>query len=300
MPASAILLALITLLLWSFLATLGAQLSQVPPLLLVGVALCISGGVGSVRLRSWKVPWQTFGVGVAGIFGYHFLFFAALQSAPAVEANLINYLWPLLIVLLSPLFLPHFRLRPHHLAGALAGLAGAGLIVTGGRLNLNPLYLKGYLLAAGAAIIWSSYSLLTKRLPPFPTSAVGGFCFFSGLLALGVYALTANPLQAVSRLTPSEWVFLSLLGLGPMGLAFYTWDAALKRGDPRVIGSLAYFTPLSSTLILVLLGGGWLTWVSSIAMTLIIFGAILGSLDLFRNAIGHKIKPRRGWVLRIF
>lgn len=295
MPVSAVLLAVTTLLLWSFLATLGAHLSQVPPLLLVGVSLCISGGLGAVRLRSWRVAWRTLVVGVAGIFGYHFLFFAALQSAPAVEANLINYLWPLLIVLLSPLFLPHFKLRPHHLAGALAGLLGAGLIVTGGKLSLNPLYLKGYLLAGGAALAWSSYSLMTKRLPPFSTSAVGGFCLTSGLLALGSFSLTANPWQALMRLTLSEWIFLFLLGIGPMGLAFYTWDAALKRGDPRVIGSLAYLTPLSSTLILVLLGGGSLTWVSAIAMALIVLGAVIGSLDLFRKALPHfQIRHRLG------
>ena len=282
MPLSAILLALGAVGLWSFLAFLGAQLSHLPPFLLVGIALCVCGLVSSVRLRSWRVPWKTFAVGVGGIFGYHFLYFTAFQHAPAVEANLINYLWPLLIVLLSPLLLPGYALRSHHLAGAAVGLLGAGLIVTGGRLSLDLAYLDGYLLAAGAALAWSSYSLLTKRLPPFPTGAVGGFCFFSGLFSLGVYFLSASrPLEVVLSLR--DWIYLLLLGAGPMGAAFFAWDAALKRGDPRVIGSLAYLTPLTSTLVLVFLGRRPLTWVSGSAMALIVAGAVIGSWELFRR-----------------
>jgi drug/metabolite transporter (DMT)-like permease len=69
-----------------------------------------------------------------------------------------------------------------------------------------------------------------------------------------------------------------------MGAAFFTWDAALKRGDPRIIGSLTYLTPLNSTLVLVMVGGRSLTWISGIAMMLIVGGAVLGSLDLIRRS----------------
>lgn len=281
MPLSATLLALFTVLLWSFLATLGARLSHLPPLLVVALALCVSGLVGAVRWREWRVPLPTLLVGIGGIFGYHFLYFSAFQRAPAVEANLLNYLWPLLIVLLSPLFLPGYRLHTYHLLGALSGLLGAGLIISGGSLQPQIKHMDGYLLAGAAALTWASYSLLTKRLPPFPTSAVGAFCLSSGLLSLGAYwwgqgAVTLPPLSG------ADWLLLLLTGAGPMGAAFFTWDAALKRGDPRIIGSLAYLTPLLSTLNLILLNGRRLTWVSGLAMLLIVGGAVLGSLDLFR------------------
>ena len=84
-------------------------------------------------------------------------------------------------------------------------------------------------------------------------------------------------------LTISDWISLLLLGAGPLGAAFFAWDAALKRGDPRVIGSLTYLTPLLSTLNLVILGNKPLTWVSTAAMLLIVGGAIIGSLDLWRR-----------------
>ncbi len=282
MPISATLLALSTVVLWSFLAFLGARVNHLPPFLVVGIALCVSGLVSAIRWREWRIPIKTLLVGIGGIFGYHFLYFSALQRAPVVEASLMNYLWPLLIVLLSPLFLPAYKLQPHHLVGALMGLSGAGLIITGGRLSLDLANLPGYLLAAGAALTWSSYSLMTKRLPPFPTAAVGVFCLSSGLLSLGAFLFTNHGFP-ISSLTGSDWLSLILLGAGPLGAAFFAWDASLKRGDPRIIGSLAYLTPLTSTIVLVLLGGRSLTWVSALAMLLIVGGALIGSMELLRS-----------------
>jgi len=75
----------------------------------------------------------------------------------------------------------------------------------------------------------------------------------------------------------SQWIFLLLVGIGPMGAAFFFWDAGLKRGDSRVIGSLAYLTPLLSTLNLVLFADQRLTIISFAAMCMIILGALLGS-----------------------
>lgn len=273
-------LALATISLWSFLAYLGVRLAHLPPFLLVGIALTIAGMASASRARSWRVPASTFAVGVAGIFGYHFLLFSALRSAPAVEANLINYLWPLLLVLLSPLYLPGYRLHRHHVLGALIGFAGAALVVTGGRVQLDLANLPGYVYAAAAAVTWASYSLLTKRLPPFPTGAVGGFCLTAGLLSLGLHLL----LEPRTMPAGTDWIFLVLLGVGPMGAAFFLWDAALKAGDPRIIGALAYLTPLLSTMVLVIIGGGVLTWSSGVAMVLIVAGASIGALDLLRPA----------------
>jgi len=283
-------LSLISILIWSTLALLGSRLGHLPPFLSVGVALVVGGLVGLVRARDWKVPLGTFALGVGGLFGYHALLFTAFRFAPAVEVNLLQYLWPLLIVVLSPLYLPGQRLAVHHVLGSLLGLAGAGLVITGGRLSLDPAHLPGYLLALAAALAWSSYSLLTKRVRPFPTGAVGGFCLASGLLSLSLFAL-----EAAASGTPApilagrDWGSLLLLGLGPMGAAFYTWDAALKRGDARIIGALAYLTPLLSTLNLVIWGGHRLSAVSSSAMVLIVLGAAVGSLDLFRRP--EKVVP---------
>ena len=224
-------------------------------------------------------------MGVGGIFGYNLLYFSALQNAPAIEASLINYLWPLLIVILSPVFFREFVLRPYHLIGSICGLIGAGLIVTGGHLNLDMVNLPGYLFAAAAALTWSCYSLLTKKVPPFPNAAVGAFCMVSGVLSLAIHFVIEPAYTPSSR----DWLFLVLLGVGPVGASYFTWTAAMTRGDPRIIGSLSYLTPLTSTLVLVVLGGHPFRLVTAVAMVLIVSGAVIGSLDLFRPK--RKLQP---------
>jgi drug/metabolite transporter (DMT)-like permease len=295
MPATAVLLAFFTIFLWSFLALLGSQVTHLPSVLVTGIALTTSGLLSSFMYKTWRIPLKTLMIGVGGIFGYHYLFFTAFRHAPVVEANLVNYLWPLLIVLLSPLILADHVLKPHHLFGALMGLSGAGLIITGGRFSLDVDNLPGYLSAAGAALVWASYSLLTKRAPPFPTSAVGSFCLLSGIFSLVIYYVDVliSKSTTLSNVLPmgSDWIYLLLLGIGPLGVAFFTWDAALKRGDPRIIGSLAYLTPLTSTLVLVMVGGKVFGWVSALAMLLIVAGALFGSLDLLRGWQSDRLNP---------
>ncbi len=267
------------ILLWSSLALLGSRVSHLPPLLVTGIALCIGGCLGLVRAREWRVPLATLAVGVAGIFGYHVMLFTAFRLSPIVEANLVNYLWPLLIVLLSPAILPGFGLRPRHVAGAVMGLAGAALIVTGGSIHPDLSFLPGYLLAAAAALTWAVYSLLTKRLPAFGSGAVGAFCLAAGILSLAVH-LAQSGAGAFAAIRAPDWLVLAALGVGPMGAAFFLWDAALKRGDPRVIGALSYLTPLLSTRALTLIGGRQMTPLAGAAMGLIVAGATVGSLQL--------------------
>ncbi len=275
-------LAFTSIALWSFLALLGARLNAFPPLFVAGAALTLSGLLSLFRVKKWKIPFRTFLVGVGGIFGYHAFYFAALSHAPAVEANLINYLWPLLIVLGTPLFFRNRKLRPHHLTGAFLGFTGAALVITQGHLSFSTSYWIGYLFALLAAVTWACYSLWTKRLPPFPSAAVGAFCFASGILALTLITLQGKLLPTLGQLHASDWKNLTYLGLGPLGLAFFSWDAALKRGDPRVIGALTYLTPLFSTLILVKVGGFHLSPPSAAGMAAIVLGALIGSFDFFK------------------
>jgi len=277
------------ILLWSSLALLGSRLAHLPALLVTGLALCIGGCLGLARAREWRVPIRTLLIGVGGIFGYHVMLFSSFRLAPIVEANLVNYLWPLLIVLLSPVILSGFGLKAHHVAGA---VAGAALIVSGGSIHPDLSSLPGYLLAAAAALTWAVYSLLTKRLPPFGSGAVGAFCLAAGVLSLVVYAIQAGP-EGFGVVRPPDWLFLVLLGVGPMGTAFFLWDRALKRGDPRVIGSLSYLTPLLSTLALTVIGGRSISLLAGVAMALIVAGAAVGSLGIRARSVAVRdLKPR--------
>ena len=272
-----------SIVLWSFLAYLGASLRHLPSLFVTGAALTLSGTLSLIRIKKWKIPVKTLFVGVGGIFGYHAFYFSALHHAPAVEANLINYLWPLLIVLLTPIFFRRQSLHLHHLIGIITGFTGALLVITQGHIHFSSTFLYGYLLAFLAALTWACYSLLTKRLATFPSSAVGIFCLISGLLSLALFSTRGNLPSTLQQLHGKDIFHLILLGLGPLGLAFFTWDAALKRGDPRIIGALTYLIPLFSTVILVKLGGYPLSLITTIGMAAIVAGAVTGSFDLFQS-----------------
>ena len=271
------LLTLGAVLLWATLASLATLLSDIPPFLLTGIGLLIGAAVSLPALRSgltpWKIPVRTLLLGVYGLFGYHFMLFLALQTAPAVEANLVNYLWPLLIVLLSPLFTKSLKLNVRYVLAALSGFAGAVIAITYNSSALASSSIEiGYLFALAAAVIWATYSLATTKVPSFPTPAIGLFALVSGLLALGAHFL----FEPVATISSADWVLLVLLGAGPLGGAFYLWDAALKIGDPRRIGLLAFLTPLLSTVLLVLVSGNSLSWQLLVATALIVGGALLG------------------------
>ncbi len=289
MSAAAYAYSLAAIALWSTLALLSVKLAAVPPFLLVGVTLLL-GGLGGLRhIRRWRVPATTLLLGVYGLFVYHFCLFLALRRAPPVEANLLNYLWPLLIVLLSPVVLPGYRLAARHVIAGIFGFAGAGLVVTGGALSISREHALGYGLAVLAALIWSTYSLLTRRVAAFPNAAVGLFCVVSGATSLLAHAF----LEAPYTFRTEEILPLLLLGAGPMGGAFFLWDAALKQGDPRIIGSLAYLTPLLSTGLLVLFGGGHLSPFAGLGMVLIIFAAVLGT-GIWRRTPATDLSHIRG------
>ncbi len=265
------LYALGAIALWALLATLGVALSHVPPFLLTGAALVIGSMPAWPLWRQWRIPLRTLALGVYGLFGFHFLLFIALRHAPAVEANLVNYLWPLLIVVMAPLFLPGMTLRVVHVVAALAGFAGAGLAIAGGR-ELAGGWSWGYVAALGSAFIWASYSLGTRRVGPFPTAAIGLFGLVSGGLSLACHWL----LEPRVALSAPDWGLLVLMGLGPLGAAFFLWDKALKTGDARRIGILSYLTPLASTALLVLVTGrGFSGWILA-AAALIIGAAVVG------------------------
>ena len=269
------LYALGAIALWASLASLGVSLTHIPPFLLTGIALII----GSVPawpfvLRDpsqWRIPARTLALGVYGLFAYHFLLFIALRHAPPVEANLVNYLWPLLIVVLAPVVLPGVALRLPHVLAALLGLGGAAIAMVGGR-ELSGTLAWGYLPALAAAFIWATYSLLTKRVAAFPTTAIGLFGLVSGVLSLLCHVV----LEPAASLQARDWALLAVLGLGPLGASFFLWDKALKLGDARHIGILSYITPLASTALLLLVSGRPFSWSIAISTAMIISAAVLG------------------------
>ncbi|SFH80236.1 DMT family transporter [Albimonas pacifica] len=286
----------VAVLLWALLALLTVRSGAVPPFQLVAMCLGIGALVGVVwakaagrpALAALRQPWPVAALGIGGIFGYHFFYFTALRNAPAAEAGLIAYLWPLLIVLFSGL-LPGERLRALHLVGALAALVGAGLILApGGRLVFAGEHALGFAAAGLCSLLWSGYSVLSRLAGKAPTEAVTGFCAAGAVLSAAAHLALET---TVWPATTGEWLAVLALGAGPLGLAFYVWDVGVKRGDIQLLGVAAYAAPLLSTLALAAAGEAALTPGLALSAGLIAGGAGLAALGSARGRRAAPVEP---------
>lgn len=280
---NATLIGLTAILMWSLLSVLTVATGKIPAFQLAAMTFGIGAAVAfasflfrPAAFAAMKQPLIAWVVGVGGLFGYHALYFLALRFAPPAEAGLLNYLWPLLIVLFSSL-LPGERLASHHIIGALLGLAGTVLLLAGNTAGFAPSQIPGLAAAFLAAFVWAAYSVMSRKLKAVPTDAVAGFCLATALLA----ALVHNMVETtVWPETMGQWFAIIALGVGPVGAAFFVWDIGMKRGDIRVLGAASYATPLLSTAFLILAGYAQPTATIAIAAVLIAGGGLIAAKDM--------------------
>jgi drug/metabolite transporter (DMT)-like permease len=283
MKTKATLIGFTAILMWSFLALMTAASGTMPPFQLSAITFAIGSLPGIAlfiarpeRLKELRQPPKVWLVGVGGLFGYHFLYFTALRNAPAVEAGLIAYLWPLLIVVGSAL-LPGERLGWHHIVGALCGLAGTVLIVGKNGFAFDPAYSLGYFTAFLCAFTWAAYSLVSRKFEKVSTDVVTGFCLATSVLSLVCHLALES---TVWPDTTGQWAAVVGLGLLPVGLAFYAWDYGVKNGDIQILGASSYAAPLLSTLILIIFGFGEISVRIGLSCLLITGGAVLAARDM--------------------
>jgi drug/metabolite transporter (DMT)-like permease len=230
-------------------------------------------------------------MGVAALFSYHFSYFLALQNAPAIEASLVNYLWPILIVLFSaalPKSAGAGGLTAYHLLGAIVAFAGAALAISGGGRFTLAGNVFGYGMALVAALTWSSYSVATRLFRAVPSSAVAIYCIGTAALAFAAHSALE---KFVWPSTPTQLAAIIALGVGPLGVAFYVWDYGCKHGDLRVLGVSSYFAPVLSTALLVATGlapAKPSLWIAAILITL---GALLASRTFLASALSRSGQP---------
>jgi drug/metabolite transporter (DMT)-like permease len=277
---AATLVGFTAVLMWALLALFTAASGAVPPFQLAAMAFPVGAAIGFAWLAArgaWRElvqPWPAWALGIGGLFGYHALYFTALRNAPPVEAGLIAYLWPLLIVLFSAM-LPGERLRWFHVAGALMGFAGTAFILLEGATGApQGQFWVGYLAALAAAFTWSSYSVLSRRFQAVPSGIVAGYCLIAAILSAAAHLVFEETVWPAGA---AEWLAVLGLGLMPVGAAFYVWDVGMKRGDIQMLGVSSYAAPLLSTFILIAAGFGRLTPAIALAALLITGGALLAS-----------------------
>lgn len=275
---TATLIGFCAILLWSTLALFTAMSGRVPPFQLVGMTFVIGGllilAITAARgeLARIRPTPASFALGLYGPFGDTALYYAAVKTAPPAEANLIHYLWPLLIVLFAAL-LPGGGLKLRHLTGALIGLAATALLISGSLGAAGGVSL-GHVLAALGAFVWASYSVLSRRFAEVPSESLS-----VTMLGCAIAAFACHFAFETTQwtLTLVEWAGALGLGLGSIGLAFVCWDIGMKRGDVAFLGVASYAAPVLSTIVLVITGYAAASWLLAASCVLIVVGALVAS-----------------------
>lgn len=278
--------ALGAILCWASLAAaVGRGLDRLHPeqvlfigLLTAGLALAARNAVRSGRpLPPWP-GWRAAAVGLYGIWGYHTLLVTALNLAPRIEANILNYTWPLWIVVLGSL-LPGERRSGWAIPSAMVGFAGAALVISGagGLSTFESVDMPisawwGLALAVAAGFCWGSFTILLRRVTRPGQDGMTWYCLLSaaaaGLLLLARGLPMAVPLEQL-------WVPV-FIGLVPLGLAFLLWERAVQGCNLQVLGLLSFLTPPLSVVLQALAAGISLSTHHLSGLALILAGAAWG------------------------
>ena len=212
-------------------------------------------------------------MGVTGIFPYTTLYYLAFSLAPASAGNIniINYLWPIWILILS-IFLLKEPLTLRKTAGVLLSFVGVFLIVSGGTLvSFQAHNIPAYISAGCGAFFWALFSVMSKR---------HDFDALSSMLIYSVSALVCFFLVAVffsSMVVPSakSWILLFLLGGCVNGFGYLFWILALRTGNTATIANAVYLTPFVALIYLFLFKGYPITPPQLIALALILAGPLI-------------------------
>jgi drug/metabolite transporter (DMT)-like permease len=204
----------------------------------------------------FRLPLRVMVAGFWGVAVYTVILALAFGIAPERmigQVNLLNYLWPVWIVLLSAVLIREKTKRLPTLAGVLLGFTG--IVVARGPAELltapeNPLPL---FLALLGGFLWACYSVLLRRWR-IPVEQ-GGTAFHFTLCALMAAAVAAirGEWQNLPPFGAEALFWILFGGIGPVGLAYHWWEIGVKRGHVPLISTLAYFIPIGSTLLIGLL-----------------------------------------------
>lgn len=212
-------------------------------------------------------------IGLLGTFGSYYCYFQALSLAPVLEANLLNYTWPVQLVILSILLLGE-RLRWQTGIALAAAAGGAFLLIGKGQWpHLSSEHTVGYVFALFSGLFWSTFSVLQRWKANYAPSLFVSCCAAAAASLLTTFA---DPL--LFRISFSALFLTAYIGIVTIAIGYIAWRQAVELGNLTVLGALSYLMPLASTLLLVLIGKNSLSPTSMAGAAMVLGGAIIADM----------------------
>jgi drug/metabolite transporter (DMT)-like permease len=280
--SSATLIGYIGVFFWAFSAIFNVVVRRIPTFEIIMFAYG-TACVAILARVAWRREWHKFKqplilwlVGILGVYGNDVFYIAAFKQIPAVQADLINYLWPVGVILFSG-FLPREKHNAYHVAAGLFALIGIYILITDGHGlgGFNPHYFFGYGLALCGVASWCVFVLVSRYYPNVPVEMIGVYCGIGALLSIAPHMM----IEKFVMPTGKELMMLITIGLTSQGLAYVLWEIGVKRGNFVLLSVLAYGNPILSVLLLVIFGVTHLTVAIAAASVLVTFAGLLASFD---------------------
>ena len=271
---------------WSTLAAVAKSLLTVIPTfealflssLIASVFLLVQqgirGGLRVFRAYDWRGYLAMAGLGFVGLFVYSGLYFYGLTQLTSQEACLLNYLWPMMIVLFAALLLGE-RITLRTAVALLLSFSGVVVLTLGGEGSAEGNGLLGTVACLLAALCYGLFCVLNKRRNIDQTVMM--------ILAWGVTAVCSLPVTLLTEewVTPmwTQWIGLLWLGVFIDAVGYLWWAMALQEvRDAATVANLAYAVPLLSLVVSAITLGEEMSGAAVGALVLIMGGILLQSV----------------------
>lgn len=274
------------LLLWAFEPLIVSELINIPlfeTLTIVFFSCFLLTSIRTTLLGRWHVIFKqklfVWIFGVMAICGSDLCYIYGAKLAPIAHVDLIDYLWPCLIVV-GIGFLPNEKMRKYSIYGAILGFIGIfQLCVSNETLqNLQITWLFGYGLAVLGVCLWGSYSVFSNYNKDIPNDMIGLYCGVGALICWIIH------LYVEPTIIPAynEVGMAIVLGLAGPGLSYQLWDYGVKFGNINILSAGCYFTRVFALVLLVYFGKEPFSKELVVAGILACLGMFISNIDNFK------------------
>lgn len=278
--------AIVTVLIWSTMATtVKMMLADIPNLEALSISSYLAfiflllmniktGIIKEMKNYSGKEYGIMSGLGFLGLFLYSALYYYGLGELSSQEACILNYLWPMMLVVFSCIILKEKMTLMKGVA-MVCSFVGIIILSTGTRDVSSGNTTMGIVSCILAAACYGLFSVLNKKADLNQNISMMIIWLVVGICAMALGLVTEEWVM----LSGKEWLSLLWLGVVVDAVAYLLWALALKGSENTAkIANLAYLTPFLSLIVSAVVLGEKITIRAGLALVFIIGGILMQSL----------------------
>ena len=242
----------------------------------LGLAVIFSGNLNKFREYSFK-DWGYLSVlGLLGTYIYYLFLYLGYSNAIGMEVLVIQYTWPILIVIFS-IFILKERLSLIKITAITLGFAGVIIVLTKGNFkNINISNGPVIALVGAGAACFALFSVLSKNIKKEPLGVVTLY-FLTACLAsfISMQYFSDFALPSSSEIMP-----IVVNGILVNGFSYLFWLLALRSAEASWLAPFIFITPVLSAIYLIVFFGEPFAAAYGIGLILVVAGGLVNSIKM--------------------